>query len=135
MFLLMLFLASQVYGQTASFKTKYKISCVKQNGEWSSWSDPMKFEASVIIDDEQVVIKNGTYQFFYLHDYKGRIYGINQESNDPFKSDTYIATDITGDSLHIVIYKYNSGEQALAVILSKAEYVYFTKKPPKLEKK
>ena len=129
----MLFLTSQVYGQLISFDAKYKISCVKHYESWSSWAEPMKVETSIIINGEQIVItnKNRSYEFFYLHGKVGRDTGINTEDNDTYESITHLATDMKGDSLYVTIYNYDSGEHALAIILSKAEYVYFTKKPPK----
>jgi hypothetical protein len=135
MFLLMLFLTSQLYGQIITFNAKYKICSVKRGNEWDKWSLPVKIDASVMMNGEQIVITDNTrsyfYEFFYLHNKLGQDHGINTKNNDTYECNTYLATDRKCDSLMITIYKYDSGEHALAIILSKAEYVYFTKTPPK----
>jgi hypothetical protein len=135
MFLLMLFLTSQMYGQTTRFDAKYKIFCIKEGNKWGKWSDPMKIDASIIINGEQIVIsdnnKSHYYQFFYLHNHIKQDNGVNTQNNDIYESNTYISTDRKCDSLYITIYNYNSGEHALSIILPKEEYVYFTRKPHK----
>jgi hypothetical protein len=128
MFLFILFLTSQMYGQTTSFDAKYKIFSIKEGNRWGKWSDPMKINVSIIINGEQIVISDNNKSHYYQFKQDN---GVNTQNNDIYESNTYISTDRKCDSLYITIYKYNSGKHALSITLPKEEYAYFTRKPHK----